>query len=156
MSLRIAGTADAEAVVDGFDVVNQLTGMIVFENRTALLRDIAAKRHDVLDAFFLINVDHIADMLAGGGYTGQVSKNRCMKFILNVCGDGSRVFGGASAGTIGDAHERRMECGNFARGLFDGGITVVCFRRKHFKRDGNLMFCKNLCNFHNVLRPHGI
>ena len=35
-------------------------------------------------------------MLAGGGYTGQVSKNRCMKFILNVCGDGSRVFGGAS------------------------------------------------------------
>ena len=36
MSLWIAGTADAEAVVDGLDVVNQLTGMIVFENRTAL------------------------------------------------------------------------------------------------------------------------
>ena len=136
MSVRIAGTADAEVAL-GLDVRDELTRIVVVVIWCTALRDVTAQRHDVLEAVFLKLLNHLVHVRLRGGYTGEMRQHLDPVLVPDVLRDVQRKLGGSAARTIGYGHEARVERRYALRRRLHGIILLDLLRWEHLegKRD---------------------
>ena len=138
MSLRIAGSAEAEGVaLSLLDVTNQLDRVAVVLRARAVLRQIAAKRQNILNALLLVQGKHFGHMFPRGGDTGQMCKRRNTVTVLNLRRNLRRKVSRAAARAVGHRHEIRVQCRNLL-GILCGRLVLLRgLRRKYFERKCN-------------------
>ena len=86
----------------------------------AVLRDIAAQRHDVFNMVFPECAEHFIYRFPGAGNAGEVRQHGGSGAALQIRGDLHSESRGSACGAIGDADKIRMQGGNLVRRLQSG------------------------------------
>ena len=148
VSLGIAGSADAEAVVDRLDIVDQLRGMVIVKHGAPLCRDVPAQGHDILDSVLAVVPDHAADHLLGRGHAGQVGQHVSSVLLLQIRRDPRRVLAGAAAGSVCHTHKIRPQGSDLLGRLLYRQYPGLRLGRKDLKRKGDFFCVENIYDLH--------
>ena len=121
--------------------------IIVADN--AVLGQIAAKSHDVVDIVFANLAEHISNMLFGGGNACEVGHYGNSVKALDARSDFDRELGSRARSAVCDGHERGSQCSDRACGSLYVIKTCLSLGREYLKRDRRGLVCKYVVNLHN-------